>query len=67
LPGVQQHDAVADGDEIMLHLIVLESRLLGEDVFQEFAQPGNVPLLVPQVVDQFPDGVLWSCLEDFVE
>jgi hypothetical protein len=67
LAGIQEHDAPADGGEIVLDLIVVEGGLLGKDGLQQLAQPGDIPLLVAQVVDQLPDGLLGLSLEDSIE
>jgi hypothetical protein len=52
LAGVEEHDAPADGGEIVLHLVVVEGRLLGKDGLEELPQLGDVPLLVAEVVDE---------------
>ena len=67
LPGIQQHDAVADGGKIVLDLIVVKGGLLGKDGFQQLPQLGDIPLLVAQIVDQLPHGLLWFHLEKFIE
>ena len=63
LPGIQQHDAPADAGKIVFHLIVIKGCLLGQDVFQQFAQFGDVPLFIAQVIDQLPHGLSWLTLK----
>ena len=67
LAGVQQHDAPADGGEIVLDFVIVERCLEREYRFQEFPQLGDVPLLVPEIVDELPDGFFGLRLENLVE
>ena len=57
LPGVQEHHPAADHREVVLELEVVEHGALGDDVFEEGAQVGSVPLAVAQFVDQVALGL----------
>src|SRR5204862_900863 len=48
----QQHDPPADEREVVFELEVVEDGALWNDVFQQRAQSGNVPLTVAELVDQ---------------
>ena len=50
--GVQQHELPPDGRENVVNLEVVERRVLGQDFLQQLPQPGDVPLLVAQVVNE---------------
>ena len=68
LPGIQKHDASADGGEIVNNLIVVKECLLGKDGFQQFPQLGDIPLLlIAQVVNKLAHGLLRLHLEDAIE
>ena len=49
---VEQHHAPADRREFVLHLIGVYGAALRNDVFEERAEPRNVPLPAAQVEDQ---------------
>ena len=67
LPGIQKHDALANGGKIVLNFIVVEGCLLGQDGFQQFPQFGDVPLLIAQVIDQLSYRLFRIYLKDFIE
>src|SRR5271165_4616458 len=52
LAGVEQHHPPPNGREVMLQLKVVKDRTLGDNIFQEGSQVGNVPLAVAQLVNQ---------------
>ena len=49
--GVEQHDLEADRWEVMLDFEVFEVAVPWQDLFEQQAQPRNVPLAVAQVVE----------------
>ena len=51
----------------MFELEVLENRALGDDVLQQSAKIGDVPLAVAQLLDQMVLGFLGRNLEGLVE
>ena len=56
--GIQQHYLAPDGLKTVLNLEIIEARVLGDDHFQEFTQPRNIPPVVANFVDQFTRGRL---------
>ena len=63
LAGVEQHHFPSDMFEFVRHLKVPERRVRGENVLQQLAQFRNIPLSVPQVVDQtssVSSGAAWN-------
>ena len=52
LAGIEQHDPAADHREGVLQLKVVEDGTLGDDVFEQSPQVGNVPLAVAQLVNE---------------
>src|SRR4029450_8567612 len=54
---VEQHAAATEVLEVPLDEIVLDGLVLGQNLFEQRPQPGNVPLTIPQRVDELPDGV----------
>src|SRR6185437_5675845 len=50
--GIEQHHAPADRGEFVLDLIGLDGAALRNDVFEECAEPRNVPLPVAQFEKQ---------------
>ena len=50
MSSVEEHHAPADGWEFVLDLIGFDSAALRNDVFEEHAEPRNVPLPVAQLV-----------------
>ncbi len=67
LPGIQKHDAPANGGKIVFNLIVVKGCLLGKDGFQQFPQLGDVPLFIAQVIDKLPHGLFRLYLEKFIK
>ena len=51
-PGVQQHNALADGGELVLHPVILKRGFLGQDLFQQRSQLRDIPLVVSQFIDE---------------
>ena len=58
LAAVQEHPPPADALEVVRDLEVAERVVLGEDVFEERPQLGDVPLAVAQLVDEPALGLL---------
>jgi hypothetical protein len=50
--GVEQHGARADGFKVVGDLEVVKETVAGQDLFQQFAQTGNVPLAIAQFINQ---------------
>jgi hypothetical protein len=48
------HDLGADGLKVMFHLKIIEFGILRKNVFQQFSEPGDVPLPIAQIIDQHP-------------
>ena len=67
LAGVEQHHFPSDMFKFVRHLKVPEGGVRGENVLQQLAQFRDIPLSVPEVVDQTPLGLLRRGLERFVE
>jgi hypothetical protein len=67
LPGIQKHDAPANGGKIVFNLIVVKGCLLRKDGFQEFPQLGDIPLFIAQVIDKLSHGLFGFHLKDFIE
>ena len=65
--GIEQHHASADRREFVLDLISLDGAALRNDVFEERAEPRNVPLPVAQVEDQLAFRLAWRHCESPVE
>jgi hypothetical protein len=61
--SVEQHGASADTWKLVSDLEIIEGTVLGQDVFQQLAQPGNIPLVVANVVNQPPFGLHWLNFE----
>ena len=51
-PGVEQQGLPADVLELLLHLVAFQAVVLGQDLLQEPAQLGDVPLAVAEVVEE---------------
>ena len=64
---VQQHHPAADEREVVLELEVVEDRALRNDVFEQCAQCGNVPLTVAKLVDQPVLGLVRCDVKRLVE
>ena len=54
---VEQHDPASDDREGVLELEVVEDGAHGDDVFEQRAQIGDVPLPVAELVDQLVLGL----------
>ena len=67
LAGVEQHHFPSDMLKFVRHLKVPERRVRGENVLQQLAQFRDIPLSVPEVVDQTSLGLLPRGPERFVE
>ena len=67
LARVQQHHAAPDDREGMLEFEVVEDRTLGNDIFEQSSQGGNVPLAVAQLVNQAVLGFFGRHLKSLVE
>ena len=67
LAGIEHHDFPPDMIEFVGHLKIPERCVGGENVLQQLAQFRNIPLSVPQIVDQAPLGLLARRPERFVE
>ncbi len=52
LAGIEQHDASPNDRKCMRQLKVVEDGALGNYVFEQRAQVGNIPLAVAQLVNQ---------------
>jgi hypothetical protein len=52
LAGIEQHGAVADVWKFLLDLIVLQHRVLRDDLSQEGSQGRDVPLTVAERIEQ---------------
>ena len=57
----------ADDGKNVFNLIVVKGGFFGQDGFQEFAQLGNIPLFVAQVIDKLPHGLFGLYLKDPIE
>jgi hypothetical protein len=64
---VQQDRARANPFKVMAHLIVVEDRLLRQNLFQQRMQRGNVPLPIAEVIDVFADGLRRAHLKQVIE
>ena len=67
LAGVEQHHFPSDMFEFVGHLKVAERGVRGENVLQQLAQFRDIPLSVPEVVDETPLRLLRRGTERFVE
>ena len=65
--GVEEHRLRADVLEIVLDLEILERAVRRDDVLQERPQGRDVPLAVPEVVDESADGLGRGDPEGLVE
>ncbi len=65
--GIEEHHAPADRREFVLDLIGLDGAALRDDVFEERAEPWNVPLPGAQVEDQLAFRLVWCHRECPVE
>src|SRR5712691_4242122 len=61
--AIEQHGAAADVFKLVSHLEVIEEAVPGQDVFQQLAQPGNLPLAVAELKNQAAFGFGWRNLE----
>src|SRR5580704_16301545 len=67
LAAVEQHHPPPENREVVLQLEVVENRTLGNNIFQESAQIGDVPLAVAQLVNQAVLGFFEGDLKSLVE
>src|SRR5580698_1908432 len=65
--GVEHHASRAEMRKIVAYFEILHPTIVGENIFQQLAQPGNVPLPIAQVVDGTVLGVFARDLETPVE
>src|SRR5208337_1164247 len=56
--GVKNHSPAPDIWKVMLHLKVIERRLLRDNLFEEFPKPRDVPLAVTKAKNLSPFGLL---------
>src|SRR5690606_31930249 len=61
------YDAAVDPLEDVVDLVVVEGLVVGEDILQEPPELGDVPLPVPEVVDEAADGLFGPGAERPVE
>ena len=66
-PRVEQHRALADVLELVLHLVVVELVVARQHLLEQPAQLGDVPLAVAQLVQQPAFGLLARDAEAAVE
>ena len=52
LTRIEQQCAATDGREVVLDLVTLDDAVLGDDLFEKFAQRRDAPLAVGQLVEQ---------------
>ena len=64
---VQQDRARANPLKVMAHLIVVEDRILRQNLFQQGMQLGNIPLPIAELIDELADGLRWAHLKHLVE
>src|SRR5580693_6419830 len=67
LTGVEQHHPPSNGREVMFQLKVVENGTLGNNIFEEGSQVGDVPLAVAQLVNQSVLGFFRRDLKSLVE
>jgi hypothetical protein len=65
--GIQQDRARANPLKVVAHLIVVEDRILRQNLFQQGMQLGNIPLLIAEVIDVLADGLHRGHLKHLVE
>ena len=54
--AVEQHDALTDGLEFVLHPVVNNRAVLAQHLLEQAPQPGYVPLSVAEIVDEAAQG-----------
>ena len=67
LACIEQHHSAANHREGVLELEIVEDRALGDNVFQQCSQVGDVPLAVTQLVDQTALGLRERDVEGLIE
>jgi hypothetical protein len=67
LVGVEQHHPPPDCREVVLQLEIVEDRILGDNIFEEGSQVGNIPLAVAQLVNQSVLGFFGRDLKSLVK
>ena len=67
LASVEQHHATPDDREGVLQLKVVEDGALGNDVFEQRPQVGDVPLAVAQLVNQAVLGFFGGDVKGLIE
>src|SRR6185437_727983 len=66
-PCIEQHHAPADRGEFVLDLIGLDGAALRNDVFEDLAEPWNIPFPVAQLEEQSAFSFPWRHRERPVE
>src|ERR1700756_5666903 len=56
-PPADQHRFPADLRKVMRHRKFFHHSLLRQYLFQQFSEPGNIPLLIPQMVEKLAYGL----------
>src|SRR5207247_1775372 len=51
-PSVEQHGAASDGVKVVRDLEVVEETVFRENVFEQVAQPEDVPLAIAHLINQ---------------
>jgi hypothetical protein len=67
LAAAQQHRAPADAFERVRHLEDFENALPGQNLFQQGAQPGYVPLAIAQLIHPAVERLARGDFETFAE
>ncbi len=67
LAGVEQHHPAADHREGVLQLEIVEDGTLGDDVFEQRPQVGDVPLAVAQLVNEAVLGLFGGDVKGLIE
>src|SRR4029453_5303895 len=64
---VEQDRARANVLKVMRHLIVVEDRILRQNLFQQGMQRGNIPLPIAELIDELVFGLRWADVKQLVE
>ena len=67
LAGVEQHHPAADHRERVFQLKIIEDGTLGDDVFEQAPQVGDVPLAVAQLVNEAVLGFFGRDVKGLIE
>ena len=65
--AIEDHEPLADACEVALYLEVFDRHVAGTNLLQENTKLGNVPLAIPQFIDEFVLCLLWLNPEGPVE